>query len=394
MHNRIYLDNSATTRVEPEVALLLQDFLINKFGNPSSMHTYGQEAHFALDTAREQIASVIGCHVGEIIFTSGGTEADNWVIKGIIAKNYPRLAKGEKIHIVTTAYEHSAILSTCKYLAKEGPYAENLEFTYINPDSKGYIQPAEVEAALRENTVLVSVMHINNETGNVNDIAAIGKLCRNRQILFHTDAVQSFTKEPIDIQKMNIDLLSASSHKIHGPKGVGFLYIRRGVKIAPNHTGGHQEQNLRTGTENLPGIAAFGKAAVLAKEAYKQDKERIRGLKFRLHAAIKSEYPELLVNGDLENGYCGILNLTFPGIEGEALALSLDLEGIAVSTGSACSTGSINPSHVLLALGLKPELAQSSIRISLCKNNTAEEIETAIAALTRIIKRLRSLTGR
>jgi len=394
MQNRIYLDNSATTRVEPEVALFMQDFLTGKFGNPSSMHSFGQEAHFALDTAREQIAATINCHVGEVVFTSGGTESDNWVIKGIVAKYYPELAKGKKIHIITTAYEHSAILSTCKYLAKEGAYNENLEFTYIKPDAQGYIQPSEVEKVIQDNTVLVSVMHINNEIGTINDIAAIGKICRCRQILFHTDAVQSFTKEPIDIQKMNIDLLSASSHKIHGPKGVGFLYIRRGVKIAPNHTGGHQEMNLRTGTENLPGIAAFGKSAVLAKVAYKNEKERIRQLKFRLFEAVKAEYPGLIVNGDLEKGYAGILNLTFPGIEGEALALSLDLEGIAVSTGSACSTGSITPSHVLLAIGLEPELAQSSIRLSISKNNTAEEIETTINALTKIIKRLKSLTGR
>ncbi len=385
--NRVYLDNSATTRVDERVSKKVYEFMTEKYGNASSAHSFGQEAKYALDNAREQIAKVINSGVGEIFFTSGGTEADNWAVKGIadlyIDHNMP-------IHIVTSEFEHSAVYEICKIYSKfyPGPFT----FTALKPSKVSHtIDLEEIKKAVTENTKLVSVMHVNNEIGVINDIKAVGSFCRSKNILFHTDAVQSFTKVPIDVKEMNIDLLSASSHKIYGPKGAGMLYIRKKVTILPNQYGGHQESNMRTGTENLPGIVGFAKAAEISNSEMSEEISRIRQLRDRLYELISKGLDGIIVNSDLENGYTGILNLTFEGVEGEALLLSLDLDGIAVSTGSACSTGQVNPSRVLLSIGLTPEQAQSSIRFSVGRFNTPEEIEFAAAKVIEHVNRLREM---
>ncbi|MDA3884649.1 MAG: cysteine desulfurase family protein [Candidatus Delongbacteria bacterium] len=382
----IYLDNSATTQVDPEVAKVMMEYMVEKYGNPSSIHLYGQQAKYALDDAREKVAKVINAGIKDIYFTSGGTEADNWAIRGIIEKY---IKKNEKAHIVTSRIEHSAVYDTCRMLEKI--YPEIVSITYIKPDPKGYITPEQVEGAITNDTKLVSIMHVNNEIGNINDITSIGKLCRNKGVLFHTDAVQSYTKVPIDVKAMNIDILSASAHKIYGPKGVGLLYLRNKVEIVPITFGGHQESNQRNGTENLPGIIGFGKAAEIAQNAYETDIPRIASLKKKLYEIISKGVKDIVVNGDLVNGYEGVLNISFHGIEGESLLLALDLEGVCVSTGSACSAGSVKPSRVLLALGKGEEEAQSSIRFSIGRNNTMEEIEFTGNAVIKSVERLRSM---
>lgn len=384
--DRIYLDNSATTRVDKRVADEVYEYMTEKFGNPSSAHSYGQEAKYALDDAREKIAKVINASVSEIFFTSGGTEADNWALRGI-ADQY--IDHNKPVHVITTEFEHSAVYAMCKYYIKL--YPELFSSTFLKPNEKGVVTAEMISKAVCENTKLVSVMHVNNEIGVINDIGSIGKLCRDKGIIFHTDAVQSFTKVPIDVKAMNIDILSASSHKIYGPKGVGMLYLRKKVSLLPNQFGGHQESNMRTGTENLPGIVGFAKAADISHSEMSEEIPRITKLRNRLYELISAGVDGIIVNSDLENGYGGILNITFPGIEGEALLLSLDLEGIAVSTGSACSTGQVTPSRVLTSIGLSAEQAQSSIRFSVGRFNTLEEIEFAAQKVIENVKRLREM---
>ena len=383
---KIYLDNSATTKVDDRVAKTVYEYMTEKFGNASSAHSFGQEAKYALDNSREKIAKVINSGVNEVFFTSGGTEADNWAVTGIAALY---LDHNDPVHIITSAYEHSAVYEMCKFLSKL--YPELMTVTYLKPDKNGSISPEAVIAAVSENTKLVSVMHVNNETGVINNISAIGKFCRATNIVFHTDAVQSFTKVPIDVKTMNIDLLSASSHKIYGPKGVGMLYIRKKISLLPNQFGGHQESGMRTGTENLPGIVGFANAAEISFSDMKTEITRITELRNKLYELISAGVDDIIVNSDLKNGYGGILNLTFPGVEGEALLLSLDLEGIAVSTGSACSTGEIKPSRVLTAIGRTAEEAQSSIRFSIGRFNTEEDIGFAAAKVIEAVKRLKEM---
>ncbi|MBU4486905.1 MAG: cysteine desulfurase [Candidatus Delongbacteria bacterium] len=383
---RIYLDNSATTRVDDRVAKTVVEYMIEKFGNPSSAHSFGQEAKYALDDSREKIAKVINAGVNEIYFTSGGTESDNWAIKGIADKY---TAHNKKVHVITSSYEHSAIYAICKTYSKVFPNLFTV--TFLSPDKTGLISFEQIKNEINKNTKLVSIMHVNNEIGVKNDISSIGKLCRDNNIIFHTDAVQSFTKIPIDVKAMNIDLLSASSHKIYGPKGVGMLYIRKKIEILPNQYGGHQESGMRTGTENIQGIVGFAKAAEIALNEMNDDIPRITKLRNKLYKLISKGLDNIILNSDLENGYGGILNLTFKGIEGEAVLLSLDLEGIAVSTGSACSTGQINPSRVLLSIGRTAEEAQSSIRFSVGRFNTDEEIEIAAKSVIEAVTRLRSM---
>ena len=392
----IYLDNNATTQVNREVVDKMTEFMLNKFGNPSSVHQLGQEAKYAIDDSREKIAEVINANYSDIFFTSGGTEADNWAILGIVNLLLKKIYKGkreDKIHIITSEYEHSAVLKTCKFLANESSNQEKIELTILKPNKLGYIDSQDIKLAIKSNTVLVSIMHMNNEIGNINNIKEIGNLCRANKVIFHTDAVQSFTKLPIDVKEMNIDLLSGSAHKIYGPKGIGFLYVRKGVHIDPIIYGGGQEKGMRMGTENLPGIVGFGKAAELAIVNISENSKNIKKLKTKIYDIITHEINDVILNGDFENGYVGTLNLTFERIEAEALALSLDMDGIAISTGSACSSGSVNPSHVLLALGLTKEQAQSSVRISIGKNNTLEEIEEAGEKIVKHVKRLRMLNG-
>ncbi|MCK4979959.1 MAG: cysteine desulfurase [Candidatus Delongbacteria bacterium] len=382
----IYLDNSATTQVDPEVAEEMVKYMVEKYGNPSSIHLYGQQAKYALDDAREKVAKVINAGIKDIFFTSGGTEADNWAVRGIVERN---IRKNIKAHIVTSQYEHSAIIETCKVLEKKHP--ELISVTYLKPSSQGYITPEQVENAINDDTILVSIMHVNNEIGNINDIASIGKLCTGKGVLFHTDAVQSYTKVPIDVKAMNIDILSASAHKIYGPKGVGFLYVRNKVDILPIMFGGHQESSQRNGTENLPGIIGFGKAAEIANDSFETDIPRIGTLKKKLYELISKDVGNIIVNGDIDNGYSGILNLSFEGVEGESLLLAMDMEGVCVSTGSACSAGSVKPSRVLLSIGVNEEMAQSSIRFSIGRFNTMEEIEFAAKIVITSVERLRSM---
>ncbi|NOR46145.1 MAG: aminotransferase class V-fold PLP-dependent enzyme [Candidatus Delongbacteria bacterium] len=383
----IYLDNSATTQVDPQVAEEMVKYMVEKYGNPSSIHLYGQQAKYALDDAREKVAKVINAGIKNIFFTSGGTEADNWAIRGIIEMN---IRKNEKAHIVISKYEHSAVFETCRMLEKK--YPELITVTYLKPSSLGYITPEQVEDAINNDTKLVSVMHVNNEIGNINDIGSIGKFCRDKGIIFHTDAVQSYSKVPIDVKAMNIDILSASAHKIYGPKGVGMLFVRSKVEIYPLLFGGQQEQGLRNGTENLPGIIGFAKAAEIAQNAYETDIPRIGTLKKKLYELISGSVDNIIVNGDIDKGYNGILNLSFEGVEGESLLLALDLEGVCVSTGSACSAGSVKPSRVLLSIGVSEEMAQSSIRFSIGRFNTMEEIEFAAESVIKAVERLRSMS--
>ena len=383
----IYLDNSATTRVDERAAKKVYEYMTKKYGNASSSHSFGQEARYALDDSREKIAKIINCGVGELYFTSGGTESDNWVIKGIsdiyIDHNKP-------VHIITSFYEHSAVYEICKIYSRF--YPDQFSVSYIEPSGNGKtISVEDIKNAVTENTKLVSVMHVNNEIGAINDIKSIGAFCRSRNILFHTDAVQSFTKLPIDVKDYSIDLLSASSHKIYGPKGAGFLYVRKKVEILPNQFGGHQESNMRTGTENLAGIVGFATAAEISHSEMNEEIPRITRLRNLLYERISAGLDGIIVNSDPVNGYGGLLNLTFKGVEGEALLLSLDLDGIAVSTGSACSTGSVNPSRVLKAIGLSDEDAQSSIRFSIGRFNTEEEIEFAAAKVIEHVTRLREM---
>ena len=387
MKKNIYLDNSATTQVNPQVAEEMVKYMVEKYGNPSSIHLYGQQAKYALDDAREKVAKVINSGIKNIFFTSGGTEADNWAIRGMVEKY---IRKNEKAHIITSQYEHSAVIETCKMLEKK--YPNFITVTYLKPNTKGYILLEQVKDAVINDTKLVSIMHVNNEIGNINDIASIGKLCRDKEIIFHTDAVQSYTKVPIDVKAMNIDLLSASAHKIYGPKGVGMLYVRNKVGIYPLLFGGHQESNLRNGTENLPGIIGFGKAAEIAYNLFDADIPRIGTLKKKLYELISNSVDNIVVNGDIDNGYEGILNLSFKDVEGESLSLALDMDGIAVSTGSACSAGSVKPSRVLLSIGLTEEMAQSSIRFSIGRNNTMDDIEYTADVVIKAAERLRSMS--
>ncbi|MFO7810270.1 MAG: cysteine desulfurase family protein [Candidatus Delongbacteria bacterium] len=384
---RIYLDNSATTKVDERVAKTVYEYMTEKYGNPSSAHSFGQEAKYSLDDAREKVAKVINAGIGEIFFTSGGTESDNWSIKGI-ADLY--IDQNKPIHIITSNYEHSAVYEMCKIYSKF--YPDLFSVTFLNPsETTKTVSVEQIKDAVNEDTKLVSIIHVNNEIGVINDIKSIGSFCKSKNIIFHTDAVQSFTKIPIDVKSMNIDILSASSHKIYGPKGVGMLYLRKKVSLLPNQYGGHQESNMRTGTENLPGIVGFAKAAEISYSEINEEIPRITRLRDLLFEKINAGVDNIIVNSDLENGYGGILNITFPGVEGEALLLSLDLEGIAVSTGSACSTGQVSPSRVLTSIGLSAEQAQSSIRFSVGRFNTEAEIEFVAQKVIEAVKRLREM---
>ncbi|PID30780.1 MAG: cysteine desulfurase NifS [Candidatus Cloacimonadota bacterium] len=384
---RVYLDNSATTRVDSKAANEMVKYMIEEYGNPSSVHNYGQIARCEIDDSREKVAKVINANIDEIFFTSGGTESDNWAIRGVVNN---ALIKGKKVHLVTSSYEHSAIDNTVKNLNRIFP-GNDISYTMVSPDNKGYIHVEDIEKAITENTILVSVMHINSEIGTINDIKSIGKMCRRKKVLFHTDAVQSFGKIDIDVRKFDIDLLSMSAHKIHGPKGVGALFVRKNVEIEPMIYGGSQESRMRMGTENLPGIAGFGFVCENVVSNYKKGMEKIISLRKNFLKLLGEELDNYTVNSDIENGYPGVLNITFHGVEGEAIALSMAMENFAVSTGSACSSGSVEPSRMLLSLGLSKEDAQSSIRFSFGLENICEDIELGAKCLIKTVKRLRSL---
>jgi cysteine desulfurase len=381
MKERIYLDNSATTRVDDLVVEAMLPCFRENFGNASSVHLFGQEARTIVENARRPIAELLGADTREIVFTSGGTESDNTALWGIF-----RSGARPGNHIITTKIEHPAILATCKHLENSGA-----QVTYIAVDSSGQVDPEAIEAAIRENTILISVMHANNETGVIQPIEEIGKISGKRGIPLHTDAVQSIGKIPVNVRDLNVDMLSMSGHKIHGPKGIGVLYIRKGIRVAPFMTGGSHERKRRAGTENVPAIAGLGVAARLAGERLPEMSKRIAQLRDRLEQEALTRIPGVRVNGTAAR-LPNITNLSFDGLEGEAAVIALDLEGIALSTGSACSSGSLDPSHVLIAMGLRPEVVQSSLRFSLCYYNTEEEIDQTLQKLEIIVQRLRRLS--
>jgi cysteine desulfurase len=384
MKRRIYLDNNATTRVDDAVVDAMLPFLRDTFGNASSIHTFGQEARTAVEDARRAVAELIGADAREIVFTSGGTESDNSALWGVYRSGH---RPGN--HIVTTRIEHPAVLQTCKKLAEAGA-----EVTYLPVDAGGRVDPAAVEAALTERTILISVMYANNETGVLQPIEEIARLARAREILFHTDAVQAVGKVPIDVRRLGVDLLSLSGHKLHAPKGIGVLYVRKGTQLQPFMTGGSHERKRRAGTENVPGIAALGAAAQLARARLLEMADRIGALRDRLEREIREKAGGVRVNGTSEHRIPTTTNLAFEGLEGEAAVIALDLEGVAVSTGSACSSGSLEPSHVLIAMGLRPEVVQGSLRFSLSYHTTDAEVDATVEAVTRVTDRLRRLARR
>ncbi|MFZ3131996.1 MAG: cysteine desulfurase NifS [Desulfosporosinus sp.] len=380
---RIYLDHSATTPVDREVADLIMTYYTEKYGNPSSVHGFGREAKQALEEARRQVAELIGATPQEITFTSGGTEADNLAILGTAEA---KRKKGK--HLITSAIEHHAVLETCEYLAKNG-----FELTVVPVDAEGIVSVADIRQAVRPDTILISVMHANNEVGAIQPVVEIGGLAKELGITFHVDAVQSLGKIPINVQEMNIDLLTVSSHKIYGPKGVGALYIRKGVRLVPLAHGGSQEKRRRSGTENTPGIIGFGKACeLIGKRMFEEAKLQTK-LRDKLMNGILERIDYVKVNGPLgEKRLPNNVNVSIRFVEGESLLLSLDMLGIAASSGSACTSGSLDPSHVLLAMGLVHEIAHGSLRFSLGRQNTEEEIDYVLEQLPKIVERLRMMS--
>jgi cysteine desulfurase len=377
---KIYLDHAATTSVAEEVLKAMKPYFSEKFGNASSLHDFGNEAQEAIEKSRKIASKFIGARPAEIIFTSGGTESNNLAIKGIVFAN-----KNKGNHIITCKIEHPAILRPCEWLEKNG-----FKITYLDVDDKGIVNPKDVEKNITDKTILVSIMFANNEIGTIEPIDEIGKICKKHKIYFHTDAVQAFGKIPINVKKMNIDLLSASSHKLYGPKGVGLLYIKQDVKIEPVAHGGGHEQGLRSGTENTAGIVGFVTAIKLAEKIMKKEAERQTKLRDKIIKEIlKIKGAQL--NGHVKQRLPNNVNVSIKGVEGEALLIRLNEKGIAVSTGSACSTKSLKPSHVLKAIGLTDEQAHGSLRITLGKDNKQEEIDYVIKEIPKIINSLRNL---
>lgn len=377
---RVYLDNSATTRLDDEVLKAMTPYFSEIYGNASSLHAFGREALEAVDKSRETIASLLGAYPNEIYFTSGGTESDNWALKGA-AKAYGKYGK----HIVTTAIEHPAMMETCHKLEKEG-----FEVTYVGVNSEGLVDPEEIKKAVRDDTILVSVMFANNEMGAIQPIGEIGRFCREEGILFHTDAVQAAGTIKIDVKELNIDMLSLSAHKFHGPKGMGLLYLRNGVKIEKLIVGGHQERGNRAGTTNTPGIVGMAKALEIAVRDMEKNNEHMRKLRDYFIDRVEKEIPYCHLNGGRVHRLVNNANFSFDYIEGESILMVLDLNGIAVSSGSACSSGSLEPSHVILATGASMEQAHSSIRFSLGKETTKEEIDYTVETLKAAVEKLRS----
>ncbi len=379
---KIYFDHNATTPVLDEVFEAMVPFLKDQWGNPSSIHWAGRGTKKAVEDGRESIAKLLNCTPLEIIFTSSGTEGDNHAIKGLA---YAKKDKGN--HIITTKVEHPAVLNTCKHLQKEG-----FEVTFLDVDSDGLIDIEALKAAITPKTILISVMFANNETGVLFPIKEIGEIAKDKGVTFHTDAVQAAGKIPIDLQKLNIDLLTVSGHKLYGPKGVGALFARRGVRLVPLIHGGHHERNRRGGTENVAGIAGFGKACEIALRDMDREITHLKMLRERLEKGIAEKIPHVKINGHLEKRLPNTANISFEFVEGESLLLNLDMKGIAASSGSACTSGSLEPSHVLLAMSLSHEMSHGSVRFSLGKSNTTEEIDYLIEIMPPIVERMRSMS--
>ena len=378
----IYLDHAATTAVAPEVLEEMLPYFCEQYGNPSTMYSLGTRNKKAVNEGKRQLAGMLGAGMEEIYFTSGGTESDNWAIRGV-AEGYAH--KGR--HIITTRIEHHGVLHPCRYLEKQG-----YRVTYLNVDKRGLISMEELREAICPDTILISVMFANNEVGTLQPIKEIGTLAREKGILFHTDAVQAFGHMDIQVKELGIDLLSASGHKINGPQGIGFLYVNKEVKLPPLLYGGAQERGMRAGTENVPGIIGLVKAAQLWQEQRKMRLETERELQVYLLQRLTGEIPHCIVNGDLNQRLSGNVHVSFPGIEGESLLIMLDMKGICASSGSACTTGARSPSHVLLAMGLTEQEARGSLRLTLSWENTRRELDDTVEALKEIVERLRSMS--
>ena len=404
---RVYFDHNATTPVEPAVLEAMLPYFSGNFGNASSIHGFGQAARAAVETARDQVAALIGARAQEIIFTSGGTEADNHAIFGVVRaaisdrrspngdagskeleKRYPnRLQSPKAPHVVTTAIEHEAVLNACQALEKEGA-----DVTYVEVERSGYVEPESIRRAMRAETVLITVMHANNELGTIQELGEIGKVAAEGDVYFHTDAVQSAGKIPIDVNALRIDLLSISGHKIYAPKGVGALYVRGGTRIQQFMYGGHHQRGFRPGTENVAGIVGLGTAAEIARSALASGAARVGKLRDDFESGLLQRVPDVLVNGVDASRTPNTSNITFAGIDGEALVIALDLKGLACSTGAACSSGAVEPSHVLTAIGLNAADARASLRFSLGRHTTSEEIAFALDVIPAAVAKLRGLS--
>ncbi len=380
--NRIYMDNAATTPVSQEVLDFMLPYFTKVYGNASSIHQTGRDAAKAIAEARRQVAAAIGARQEEIYFTAGGSESDNWAIKGTA---FSRKSKGN--HIITSSIEHHAVLHTCEWLQKQG-----FEVTYLPVDSEGLVSPADVEKAITNKTVLITIMAANNEIGTVEPIEEIGKIAKAHNIPFHTDAVQAIGAIPVNVNDWQVDMLSLSGHKFHGPKGVGALYVRKGTRLDTLLQGGAQERGLRAGTENLAGIVGLGKAITLAVANLEAKSQKLASLRDRLIDGILSAIPNVRLNGPRENRLPGNVNVSVEYIEGESLLLRLDLAGIAASSGSACTSGSLDPSHVLLAIGLPHEIAHGSLRLSLSQDNTIADVDEVLKVLPGIVENLRAMS--
>jgi cysteine desulfurase len=382
MEKKIYLDNAATTKTRPAVVEAMLPFFTESFGNPSSVYELATQNKKAVDDARNTIANALKAEPFEIYFTAGGTESDNWALKATAE------AYGDKgNHIITSKIEHHAVLHTCEYLESKG-----FEVTYVDVDENGIIKLDELKKAIRPTTILITVMFANNEIGTVQPIKEIGQLAKENKILFHTDAVQAFGQLDMDVNDLNIDMLSASGHKLNGPKGIGFLYIRKGLKLKAFVHGGGQERHRRAGTENVPGIVGFGKAVEIAIETLKERQEKEIALRDRLINRVLSEVPYVRLNGHRTSRLPNNVNFSFQFIEGESLLIMLDMQNICASSGSACTSGSLDPSHVLLAIGLPHEIAHGSLRLTLCEDNTEEELDYVVEKIKEIVEKLRSMS--
>jgi len=379
---RTYFDHNATTPVDPAVVEAMLPYFSEGFGNASSIHSFGQRARAAVEQARESVAKLLGARPAEIVFTSGGTESDNLAIFGAV-----QAAGNERKHVITTAIEHPAVLNACQALESRG-----VAVSYLPVSGAGVVDPEDVRRALRSETVLISVMHANNELGTIQPIEEIGRIAAEADVLFHTDAVQTAGKLPLEVDRLGVDLLAISAHKLYGPKGAGALYVRPGTRLEPLLYGGHHERDRRPGTENVPGIVGLGKAAELAYAKLPEESQRLAALRGRLESGLLAQVAGTKLNGAGTRRVPGTTNITFSFIEGESLVIALDLKGLACSTGAACSSGAIEPSHVLTAIGLAPFEARASLRFSLGRGNSAEEVDRALEIIPSAVERLRELS--